>query len=334
MTFLDVLDRSVHLFGATIRPIGWMTLIMIIPITFLMEWAVQLYLDLLQYILIFTDNPANTDGYASILIYYLVVILVVALITGLILNIINIAAVRVTDQKMKQEPLDWKAAMKEGIGRKYLRVLGVGVVITGIALGIYLLFLVIIILLAMIHWGLVVIPVLGVIFVELYVVTRLSFILQYIIIENQGIIESLKSSFKLVRGKVARTFLLYLVFSFMVSFAVNIITTPLLVVVLFGFIMELVPMVVDETIQTAFNPVTFAHLLDHIGYGLGLVFALSAIANVITQSIYSTVMYVDLSCRKNGEAIGSPIQDASSESEELQSDSRPNYPPGYNNNNN
>lgn len=115
--------------------------------------------------------------------------------------------------------------------------------------------------------------------------------------EDADVIESFKRSWSLVRENWWRTFGILLLMGIMVSFAASILMTPLYLIFLWDFFKAYFDAI--STIAGGENdPTVFITVIKSLGFGIGVLSAISSIIQLIITPLYTVVLYFDLRARR------------------------------------
>ncbi len=115
--------------------------------------------------------------------------------------------------------------------------------------------------------------------------------------EDADVIESFKRSWSLVRGNWWRTFGILVLMGIMVSFASSIIMTPFYMIFLWDFFKAYFD-AISAIAGGENDPTIFVTMIRSLGFGIGIISALSTIIQLLVTPLYTVVMYFDLRARR------------------------------------
>ncbi len=140
-----------------------------------------------------------------------------------------------------------------------------------------------------------------------WIVTKTVVAAQVSVAEGSGGFVGLGRSFQLVRGSSWRVFGAYFVVNLVLSFALSVITSPVLMVAMLPGLLDFF----KNTLGNLSNPedstslASMASLFRSIGPGLGIVVWIQAVVMSLALPIFSSLLYTNLRIRK-GEWPGVP----------------------------
>ncbi len=139
--------------------------------------------------------------------------------------------------------------------------------------------------------------VLAVVFISIYLYFRWYFVLTAIVHTDGGVFESFSLSFSMVKGNWWRTFGLIILITFVVDFAVSLITTPISFILLWGYISQFMKMSLSNSGSKP-DPAFVFKMMSSFGFNFSIVIILSTVLQMILTTIFNIVLYFDLRIRK------------------------------------
>ena len=133
--------------------------------------------------------------------------------------------------------------------------------------------------------------------VAVYLGISFAFTVPAISWEDADVIESFRRSWSLVRGNWWRTFGILLLMGIMVSFAASIMMTPLYLIFLWDFFKAYFE-AFSALADGENDPTILITMIKSLGFGVGILSAISSIIQLIITPLYVVIMYFDLRARK------------------------------------
>jgi hypothetical protein len=188
----------------------------------------------------------------------------------------------------------------------FLQAILIGLIFLGIFVGFYLIVFVPILIAGIFKNTvlIVILVILDVILVCGFVVFIVWFSIKFsfsqypIICEDSKIIEGIKKSFYLVKGNFWRVLGITLLISLILSFALNMVTSPIIMVNFMPSYFDFLKNMSDnekymESIMNLYKS------MANIGPGLGISMVISGVVESLIMPVYFCLFYIDLKVRKN-----------------------------------
>ena len=139
---------------------------------------------------------------------------------------------------------------------------------------------------------------------------RWAFAVPAIAWEDATVLESLRTSWDLVRGREWRTFAILVLLNLVVQFALSIVTTPISLFAFRDFYTNYYEVI--GSAATGEPSIEMLEAFDSFGNGFGILISFSSILALTITPLISTVMYFDLRARSEAadEANPMPVEPA------------------------
>ncbi len=204
--------------------------------------------------------------------------------------------------EMSNQPLSWNDALSKTFSRRFGRVVGQQI-LQYLALG-ALFFIPIIFIgigagsesIGIMLLGIMILLIAGAFAVYLFI--RWTFTVVAIAWEESSIFQSFGRSSFLVKGFWWRTFGILLLLTLIAQFAISIITAPVQLFAMWGFITKYFSLI-NSLAEGATESIEFLELFDSLGIGLGIVTFVSYALLLLITPLIPVIMYFDLRARKN-----------------------------------
>jgi len=303
MSLGDIFDRLFKLIGKTALRNLMIAMIILLPASIIFAYGMNEFFSMISQIIRVKElNEVVPDEYffslsKGLTVYFTtIVIFMLAYLTATVgITIVGCA-------EMSDQQISWSKALGRTFSIRLLRIYGqrileylalaclfiIPVIFIGIGAGAESL--------GVTFFGILMCLVTGILAVYLWV--RWAFALPAIAWEDAGVIQSFGRSSFLVNRFWWRTFGILLLLNIIVQFAISIITAPIQLVALWGFISKYFTMI-GSIADGASDSLELLELFDSLGTGLGIVTFVSYVLLLLVLPLISVVMYFDLRARKN-----------------------------------
>ena len=302
MTLGDMFDRTFRLLGRTVGRSAIIALILLAPTALLFSFSLSTFFDSLVGLAQgpYDLRPPDMDQLAPIFGSAALMML-----TGILFGLANLAAylgiTYLGCAEFEGRSVTWEEAFRKGVGLPLLRGIGVSLLMA-LAFGAILLLPYVLIIAGAAAdssglAGIGIILLLGALVVVLWLTFRWSFTYQTIVFEDTPAMDSFRRSWNLVEGNWWRVFGIMILFGILVDFAINLLLTPLTLIVLWDFFSEYFRLL-GGIASGESDPETFLQVFKTLGPGMGILIAADAILTTLVAPLYSVALFFDLRARK------------------------------------
>lgn len=211
----------------------------------------------------------------------------------------NIAVIKISGEQMEGKKIGIGEALNEVFSLTFFKWIG-QVIIIGLAVGaIILLITIVSVILGMIHdlmTVLIVLLVIAGICALIFLMIKWAFAQIALVIENLGVFDGLTKSYNLTNGYFWRTLGILILVSISVQFAVTLISTPIIFIVMWDFISA---MFVAGSTGLEPDPNEMVNMMSNFGLMFGMTIGITTALQMLIAPLFHVVMYFDLRIRKN-----------------------------------
>jgi hypothetical protein len=296
----DIFEKTFSLTGSTfVRNLVIALLFLILPVVFLSFSANDFYSSLTDLSQL-QQHGSELDGdFYSSFFWSAAFFVLFSLLYGLGMLFAEIAITITVAKEFLDDSISFGSAIGETFNGTWLTVIGqlllkacVGIgcgIVAAIIVGIVTfsggsdsIFIAIL--------GLILIPVM------IYLFVRWTFTQTAVIVDNNGVVDSFRQSWMLTDGHWWRTVGIFLLFTLMIQFAINIIEIPLTFGSMWDVYKELFTSL--QSSQGNISTEELQNLQKSLGYGIGISAGISGVLNLLVSPVFMVVMYFDLKARR------------------------------------
>jgi hypothetical protein len=147
----------------------------------------------------------------------------------------------------------------------------------------------------------------GCIAVYLWLAIRFAVVLEAVVVDNVGAIDSLGRSASLVKGSWWRVFGYSLLWSLMVGFAVTLVSTPIVLFSTLGPYMQMIKDIMSSSGDYSDMGSMFSSLFSSLSRGVGISTYVASLLTCFVSPVFMTILYLGLRAKKEPPAIPAPI---------------------------
>ena len=303
MSLGDILENLFKLAGKTVLRNLIVATIFLLPASIILNYGIETFFTSLINLVEHKDEYGGMTGEkitSLISVFALYGFSIFIFTIGTVLA--TLAVTIISAYQFAGNQISWQEGLRQTFSMKFWRMLGASIIESFAVVGVFIIPMIIFIALVSTKNGFAiffgVIILLAAISAVIYIAIRWSFVFPALAYEDTGVIDSLKRSWNLVTGYWWRTFGILILLNIIVSFAISIITTPLMFAVLWDIFADFFSMM---DINTYGKPDTMEamKLLSSMGIRMGIISAVSSILSLLITPLISVVMYFDLRAKKN-----------------------------------